>query len=100
MSLVAAIEAFFAEKGDAALLGLKHLASEVEKLGNGGLEPAAIEAKIKGEVHSVLDPFLADLRQAFETRMKGLEDGLAAVSAYVNTPPANAAVGAPAALSA
>lgn len=81
MSLVAKIEQLFAESGDAALHGLKAIAAEVEKLTGGGLTAADLEAKIKAEVASVVNPFLLQLQQAFEGRVKELEDGLATVAA-------------------
>lgn len=82
--LVAHIEKLFAESGDAALHGLRHLAAEVEKIAHGGVEPAAIEELVEDKLASVVNPFLAELKAAMKDRVEGLEEQVGKLIEHVH----------------
>lgn len=94
--LVAHIEKLFAETGDAALHGLRHLAGEIEKIAHGGVEPAALETAIEAKLKSVVGPFFTQLQAAFENRLKDLEAELAQLTSQVQGQPASPPPPAPA----
>lgn len=71
--LVAHIEKLFAETGDAALHGLRHLAGEVEKIARGGIDPKSIETEIEAKLALVLNPFMQQVQEMFQKRLVELE---------------------------
>lgn len=95
LGLVGHIEKLFAETGDAALHGLRRLAAELEKIGHGGVEPAVLAELIEDKVASIVNPFLADMKEAFKGRVEHIEDQVTKLTAQLQGQPASAPPAAP-----